>query len=75
MAVPATITSAPPIHIDLDPVGTRTVDRLHLFCQPIEIGGEHGGGDPDAAHRVYTSGRRISSIALAKPSSSFDAVT
>jgi len=36
-------------HVDVEHVGPRELDRLHLFSQACEIGGEDGRGDAEGS--------------------------
>src|ERR1700681_2500468 len=71
----------PAIHdVDMDPVGAGPIDRADFFTEPPQIGRQNGGRDDDRLHRASAweegARRRINvSIAFAKPSSSWEAVT
>ncbi len=67
-------------HVDMDPIGAGRIDRLDFFAESPQIGGQNRGRDDDLFHRASDRDegarcRMNRSIALAKPSSSQDAVT
>ena len=73
------IGNEPSIHdVDVDPIRAGCIDGSHLLCQAAEIGGENGRRNRKSTHAILSlrgSRRMYRSIARAKPSSAFEAVT
>src|ERR1700730_513981 len=64
----------------MDPVGAGFVDGTHFLAEPPQIGRQNGRRDENGLHDALgsvepASGRTKRSIALAKPSSSYESVT
>ena len=64
--------------VDVDPIRAGRIDGSHLLGQAAEIGGENGRRNCKSTHAILSlrgSRRMYRSMARAKPSSAFEAVT